>query len=366
MTTRRPKPEKSQGKPKSRKRSRTSGLPPGTLVYIGPEREGPVHITAMTYDRSGVTEFPVLDPEKVGQIPKDHLITWINVDGLQNIHAVETIGKQLNIHPLVLEDIVDTTQRPKIEVTDDYTFIVFKTLTFDETTSEIVSEHVSLVLGEHCLITFQETAGDPFDLVRNRIRSSVGRLRTSGPDYLAYALIDAVVDDYFSVLEKLAEGIEVLEEDLATRADPQMLREIHKLKVDMIVLRRSVWPLREVLNRLSKGDAPLVQKETIPYLMDVYDHTIHVIETMETYRDIVSGMLDIYLSSISNRLNQIMKVLTIISTIFIPLTFLSGWYGMNFKYMPELSWKWGYPMVIVVALTIVSLLLYLFRRNEWI
>jgi magnesium transporter len=320
----------------------------------------------MTYDSSGVSEFDVSDPRKVGQIPGDNVVTWINIDGLHDVRLIEVIGKQLKIHPLVLEDIADTTQRPKIEVTSDYTFIVFKTLSFNEKTSEIISEHVSLVFGEHYLITFQEAAGDPFDLVRNRIRSGVGRLRSSGTDYLAYGLIDAVVDDYFSVLEKLAEGIEVLEENLVTSADQQMLRDIHKLKVDMILLRRSVWPLREVLNRLAKGDSPLIRKDTVPYLMDVYDHTIHVIETMETYRDIVSGMLDIYLSSVSNRLNQIMKVLTIISTIFIPLTFLSGWYGMNFKYMPELSWKWGYPMVIAIALTIMSVLLYLFRRNKWI
>ena len=188
------------------------------------------------------------------------MVTWINVDGVHNVGLIETIGKQLNIHPLVLEDIVDTTQRPKIEVTSDYTFIAFKTLTFNETTSEIITEHVSLVLGEHYLITFQEAAGDPFDLIRDRIRSGVGRLRSSGTDYLAYCLIDAVVDDYFLVMEKLAEGIEVLEENLVTGSEPQMLKDIHKLKVDMILLRRSVWPLREVLNRLAKGDSRLIGK----------------------------------------------------------------------------------------------------------
>ena len=202
--------------------------------------------------------------------------------------------------------------------------------------------------------------------MRERLKGGNVRIRKSGADYLAYCLIDTVVDNYFAILEKLSEKMEVLEEELVKNPGRETLQGIHRMKTDMIYLRRSIWPLREVVNTLGRGESALIKDSTLPYLRDVYDHTIHAIDTLETFRDIVSGMLDIYLSSVSNRLNEIMKVLTIIATIFIPLTFLSGWYGMNFKDMPELAWRWGYPMVICIALTVAAIMLIYFKRKKWL
>lgn len=342
------------------------GLPPGTLVHIGKESTEKVTISVMDYDAAGVRELSVSDVEELRQFKESPSVTWINVDGVHDVKLVEQIGKIFDIHPLVLEDIVNTTQRPKTDVSGEYTFIVFKTLEYNEDTGEIIPEQVSLILGANFLLSFQERPGDPFDPIRDRIRAGAGRTRKAGADYLAYCLIDAAVDHYFVVLETIAERIELLEEQLVKDPKRELLSEIHRLKVDMIFLRRSVWPMREVINRLASGDSAFVREATLPYLRDVYDHTIHVVDTMETFRDIVSGMLDIYLSSVSNKLNEIMKVLTIIATIFIPLTFLSGWYGMNFKDMPELGWRWGYPMVIVIALTMATTMLVFFRRKKWI
>lgn len=351
---------------KNRRRSKKVGLPPGTLVHIGKESQEKVSISVMDYDPDGVRESSVSDVEELGHFKESSSVTWINVDGVHDVKLVEKIGKIFGIHSLVLEDIVNTTQRPKTDVSGEYTFIVFKTLECNEDNGEIIPEQVSLILGGNFLLSFQERPGDPFDPIRDRIRAGAGRTRKSGADYLAYCLIDAAVDQYFVVLESLADRIELLEEQLVKEPKRELLSEIHRLKVDMIFLRRSVWPMREAINRLASGDSAFVQEATLPYLRDVYDHTIHVVDTMETFRDIVSGMLDIYLSSVSNKLNEIMKVLTIIATIFIPLTFLSGWYGMNFKDMPELSWRWGYPMVIVIALTMATTMLVFFRRKKWI
>jgi magnesium transporter len=231
---------------------------------------------------------------------------------------------------------------------------------------EILTEQISLILGPSFVISFQEREGDVFDPIRERIRSGKGRIRKMGADYLAYALLDAIVDDYFIVMEKLGERIEFLEEELVKRPLPETLQTIHHLKREMIFFRKAVWPLREVIGSLERGELPLVKETTRIYLRDVYDHTIQVIDTIETFRDMVSGMLDIYLSSVSNRLNSVMKVLTIIATIFMPLTFLAGIYGMNFKHMPELEWKWGYPAVwIAVILISVSMLTY-FKKKGWL
>jgi magnesium transporter len=351
---------------KNRRRSKKVGLPPGTLVHIGKESKEKVTISVMDYDPDGVRESSIANVEELGQFKESSSVTWINVDGVHDVNLVEKIGKIFCIHPLVLEDVVNTTQRPKTDVSGEYTFIVFKTLEYNEEDGEIIPEQVSLILGANFLLSFQERHGGPFDPIRNRIRSGAGRTRKAGADYLAYCLIDAAVDQYFVVLESLAERIELLEEQLVAEPNRELLSQIHNLKVDMIFLRRSLWPMREVINRLASGDSGFVQDATLPYLRDLYDHTIHVVDTLETFRDIVSGMLDIYLSSVSNRLNEIMKVLTIIATIFIPLTFLSGWYGMNFKDMPELGWRWGYPMVIAIALTVAVTMLVFFRRKKWI
>jgi magnesium transporter len=347
-------------------RARKKGMPPGTLVHIGRPRTEPVRISVMDFTESNCVEKEISDLTELGAFLEGPSTTWINVEGINQVEVIGKICDIFRIHPLVQEDIVSTDQRPKMDESGDYVFIVIKTLTYDEKLNDIVPEQVSLVIGEHFLISFQEIPGDAFDPIRERIRAGLGLLRKNGPDYLAYALLDAIVDNYFVILEKLAERIEVLEEMVVTNPSRDTLAMIHQLKTDMIFLRRSIWPLREVISKLASGQSSLVKDSTRLYFRDVYDHTIHVVDTMETYRDIVSGMLDIYLSSINNRLNEIMKVLTIIATIFMPLTFLSGWYGMNFKYMPELQWQCGYPMVICIAILTVSTMLVYFWRRKWL
>jgi len=348
------------------KRSKKIGLPPGTLVHVGEALSEKVRISVIDYDETSCQEKEVANVSDLAPYRESRTTTWINVDGIHDVTTVEALGELFHLHPLVLEDIVNTTQRPKIEDAGDYLFIVLKVLDYNEESDEITLSQLSLILGPTVLISFQEREGDLFNPVRERLKGGNVRIRKSGADYLAYSLIDTVVDNYFAILERLAEKMEVLEEQVVKNPGRETLQGIHRLKTDMIYLRRSIWPLREVVNTLDRGDSALIKDSTLPYLRDVYDHTIHAIDTMETFRDIVSGMLDIYLSSVSNRLNEIMKVLTIIATIFIPLTFLSGWYGMNFKDMPELAWRWGYPMVIGIALTVATTMLIYFWRKKWL
>jgi magnesium transporter len=261
---------------------------------------------------------------------------------------------------------MNTGQRPKMEDFDDYLFIVLKMFHYDEKENETKTEQVSLILSTNYVISFQESEGDVFDPIRERMRTDRGRIRKMGADYLAYTLIDAIVDNYFMVLEKIGEKIEDIEDELVKNPTPEVLQTIHRLKRELIFLRKSVWPLREVISRLERWESPLINKSIDIYLRDVYDHTIQVIDSLETFRDMLSGMLDIYLSSVSNRMNEVMKVLTIIATIFIPLTLIAGIYGMNFRYMPELDWVWGYPMVYVIMLAISAVMLMYFRRKKWL
>lgn len=347
--------------------SKKTGLSPGTLVHIGKKKIEKVRIGLIDYDEA---KFQEKEPKTIEEcFPFKDLptVTWVNIDGLHDIEIMEKIGKHFNLHPLVLEDVLNTEQRPKIEDSDDYIFIVLKMLYCDKNDDEIRAEQVSVILGSNFVLSFQEREGDIFNPLRERIRSSKGRVRKMGPDYLAYCLLDAVVDNYFVVLEKLGEQIEGMEEELITNPTPETLQKIHNLKREMIFLRKSVWPLREVVSRLERGESELIKESTGIYLRDVFDHTIQVIDTIETYRDMLSGMLDIYLSSISNRMNQVMKVLTIIATIFIPLTFVAGIYGMNFEFMPELRWHWVYPWAFwLVMLGVAGLMLVFFRRKKWL
>jgi magnesium transporter len=293
-------------------------------------------------------------------------VTWINIDGIHQVEIIEKIGTYFGIHSLILEDIMNTGQRPKMEDFEDYIFVVVKMIYYDEKDNEIKAEQVSLLLGSNFVISFQEKEGDVFDPIRERIRKAKGRITKMKADYLAYALVDTIVDHYFMVLEKLGEKIEGMEEELVTNPTPETLQTIHTLKRELIFLRKSVWPLREVISVLERGESSLIDESTGIYLRDVYDHTIQVIDTIETFRDMVSGMLDIYLSSISNRMNEVMKVLTIMATIFIPLTFIAGVYGMNFKYIPELEWHWGYPVILFVMVAIGILMVIYFRRKKWL
>jgi len=286
--------------------------------------------------------------------------------GLHEVEIIEKLGKQFELHSLILEDILHTEQRPKYEDFDKYIFIVLGMLSFNEEIQAVESEQVSLILGANFVISFQERTGDVFEPIRDRIRNAKGRIRKMGPDYLAYALTDAIVDSYFAILEKVGEKIESMEEELVSDPTEKTLHQIHTMKREMISLRRSVWPLREVISGMQKSESSVIKELTEIYLRDVYDHTIQIIDTIESFRDMVSGMLDIYLSSISNKMNAVMKVLTIIATIFIPLTFVAGIYGMNFEHMPELKWKWAYPGVWVVMLVITGIMLTYFRRKKWL
>jgi magnesium transporter len=294
-------------------------------------------------------------------------VTWLNIDGLHKTEIIEKAGELFNIHPLTLEDIVNTEQRPKFEIFENYIFVVIKMLTFNDTDNTIDAEQVSMILSSGFVLSFQEKTGDVFDTIRRRIRQAKGRIRKMGADYLVYSLIDAVVDNYFLILEKLGELIESLEDELLENPTQSTFHKIHSLKREIILLRKSVWPLREVVNSFKKTEGGHISQPTQIYFSDVYDHTIQIIDTIESFRDMVAGMLDMYLSSISNRMNAIMKVLTIIATIFIPLGFFAGVYGMNFQYMPELHSKWSYPLGFWTAVIIITgVMLFFFKRKKWL
>ncbi len=341
------------------------GLPPGTLTPEGKPESGAVRITLIDYDQFHFQERQVEHIEDCFPYKNTDTVTWINIDGLRNTEVIEKIGKNFDIHPLILEDLNNTGQRPKMEDLEKYLYINLKMLQWLETEKDIKIEHVSIIIGPNYLISFQEDVGDVFDPVRERIRRE-GKIRKFGPDYLAYALIDDIVDNYFIVTEHLEEHVENLEEELVVNATPESLKKIDQLKKEMIFLRKSVWPLREVITSLERSESPLIKESTGIYIRDVYDHIIQVIDSLETLRDMVSGMIDIYLSGLSYKMNEIMKVLTLIATIFIPLTFIAGVYGMNFEYMPEVRSEFGYPAVWGVMIFIVLIMLFYFRKRRWI
>lgn len=346
--------------------SQAAGLPPGTPVHIGERRSELVRITLMDYNASDFEEREMKNVEECFPFRDKPTITWINVDGLHDVTVIEKIGECFGLHPLVLEGIVNTEQRPKMEDLGDYIFVVLKMLYLAKRNGEVTGEQVSLVIGPKFILSFQEREGDVFETIRGRIRASEGRLRKMGSDYLGYRLMDAIVDNYFVILENLGDKVEVLEEALVGNPERHTLAAVHQLKRQLLFLRRAVWPLREVVSGLERSEASLIKKATRPYLRDVYDHTIQVMDTVETFREMVGAMLDIYLTSLSNRMNEIMKVLTIVATIFIPLTFLSGIYGMNFKYMPELEWRYGYLFAWGLMVAIGGAMLFYFKRKRWL
>ncbi|AKB22248.1 magnesium/cobalt transporter CorA [Methanosarcina sp. WH1] len=343
------------------------GLAPGTLVYVGEKKAERIVISLCAYNGEELIEKEL---QTVGECltfkDKPGMNLWVNVDGLDQIEVIEKLGSYFNIHPLTLEDVLNTGQRPKMEDYDSYIYTVLKMILLDEEREEIIMDQVSIILGSNYILSFQEREGDVFDPVRDRLKNPASRLRKNGVDHLAYSLIDAIVDNYFLILEHFGEEIEDLEEKLIVNPTPETMRMIQKHKRDMIILRRSVWPLRELINSLQRAESGLIKESTQIYLRDIYDHTIQVIDSIEAFRDILSSMVDVYLSSLSNRMNDIMKILTIIATIFIPLTFVAGVYGMNFDYMPELRWHWGYPVVMLgMALIGISMFLY-FKKKRWV
>jgi magnesium transporter len=349
----------------TRKRVEKTGLPPGTPVFVGDQKTEDAKISVLDYDETQFQEREIKEVEECFPFKETPTVTWINVDGVHDVGLIQKLGEHFDMHPLIIEDIVNTQQRPKMEESEKYIYIVLKMLYLDSEKGETQVEQVSIVFGKNFVISFQEKQGDIFESIRTRIRNGKGRIRKMGTDFLAYALIDAVVDHYFIILEKDGEKIEELEDQVVADPEPKTLQQIHRLKREMIFLRRSVWPLRELVNSLERGESPMIHKTTRIYLRDVYDHTIQVIDTLETYRDMLSGMHDTYLSSISNRMNEVMKVLTIIATIFIPITFIAGVYGMNFEFMPELKWRWAYFGVWGIILFIVLGMVFFFKRKKW-
>lgn len=349
-----------------RRRAKKAGLPPGTLVHVGKQSAEGVRISVIDYSEGHFTEISPADIADRGRFRDTSTVTWINVEGVHQAEVIANLGQAFAIHPLVLEDIMHTSQRPKLEDYGEYLFLVLRMIWLDGGKGEVRTEQVSLVVGSGFVLSFQESRGEAFAPVLERLRNNKGRLRQRGADYLAYTLVDAIVDNYFVVLEGLGEDIEAIEVKVLAGPAPEHVRTMHLLKRQLLVLRRAVWPLREVLGTLERGGSSLIAEGTEKYLRDLYDHTIEVIDTVEAFRDMVTGLLDLYLSSMSNRLNEVMKVLTIIATIFMPLTFIAGIYGMNFRYMPELEWRWGYPGVWLVIALVCTVMVFYFKRKRWI
>lgn len=348
-----------------KKRSKKAGLPPGTLVHIGEKKLAKPKITLLDYDENNFEEKEVKKVEECFPFKDTPTVTWINVDGLHETSVIEKLGQRFDFHPLILEDILNTDQRPKFEDFGDYAYIVLKVMYYNEKEERTTVEQVSFILGRNFVISFKENGGDVFNSVKEMIRKGKSRIRKMGADYLVYSLMDAIVDGYFIILEKFGEKIEAVEEKLVKSPKPEILNHIHYLKREMIVVRRAIWPLRDVVVGMGRGGSDLIKEKTQLFLRDIYDHTVQMIDTVETYRDVLSEMIDIYLSSISNRLNEVMKVLTIISTIFIPLTFVAGVYGMNFKYMPELNSPLGYPAILILMLTASIFMIAYFKKKNW-
>ncbi|MBS3142847.1 magnesium/cobalt transporter CorA [Candidatus Woesearchaeota archaeon] len=347
-----------------RKRNKRPGLPPGTLVYTGPPRTDKVRISVLDFDENTVEESEPETPEDCYDFRDKSTISWINVDGLHDVKIIEKLGNHFGFHPLVMEDLLNTNQRPKIEDYGDYIFIVLRMIRYEK--DELKDEQITLIVGDAFVISFQEDIGDVFDPIRDRIRKGRGRVRKMGADYLAYCLIDSLVDYYFTILEKFGDQMEQLEEDITVNPKASILKRIHELKRELMFLRKTLWPTREVLHNFQEIESKLVTKTTAIYLRDVYDHSIQIIDAIETYRDMLASMVDIYLSNMSHRMNEVMKVLTVIATIFIPLTFVVGVYGMNFDYMPELRWKYGYFMIWGVMIAASLIMMAYFKWKKWL
>ena len=345
--------------------SHKAGLPPGTLVHIGELPAGDVAVRALRYTETEHEEITAPDKDALMRIKEKEGVVWIQVDGVHQPEMISAIGATFCLHPLTLEDILNTGQRSKMEEFDDYLFLIGKILSFDDATEMVQEKHFCLVLMQHMVLSFHEAGANIFAPVENRILKAAGKMRKKNADYLAYALFDTMVDNYFLVLEKLGAQIEEVEDEILTAPSRDSLERLHLLKREITILRKSVWPVREVINSLVRSDAYFVQEDSLKYFMDIYDHSMQIIETIEAFRDVTSSLYDMYLSAVSHRMNQVMKVLTVIATIFIPLTFIVGVYGMNFHYMPELAWRWGYFIILaIMSLLGVGMALY-FKKKDW-
>jgi magnesium transporter len=341
------------------------GLPPGSTEHLSAGKED-VLIEVVKFSEDFFTKKTyknINDPEIF--TCAENQVLWVNIFGLQK-ENVEFVGQKLNIHSLFIEDILHTGQRPKLDEAGDYLYMVMNMLHTNNDSYEISAEQISFIFNQKCLITFQEREGDVFDIIRHRLEVAKGRIRKNGADYLAYTLLDLMVDQFYVILENLGNKIEELEERVMEQPSIELLQDINKLKKEFIYLRKNIWPLREVINGLMRTEQLIISKNTRFYVKDIYDHTIQIMDSIETYREMLSSILDIYMSSVSNRLNNVMKTLTIIATIFIPLTFLVGVYGMNFRVMPELDWEYGYYLIWAIMIISATSLLIYFKRKNWL
>jgi magnesium transporter len=342
------------------------GLHPGTLIHVGERKVEKVRLTVIDYDQDMIVERESGGVDECLEYADRETVTWINVNGLHDTEIINRIGEHFGIHSLVLEDILDTDKRPELDDYVDYIFIILKMVLVDKETGRIDAEQVSMLLCKNTVISFQEGEADVFEHIRERIRTGKGRIRRYGADYLAYALTDAVVDNYFVALEEIGELIEEIEDELLANPGAETLRDIYGLKRELVLLKKYTFPLRELVHKFQISESPLIDRNTKLYIRDLYDHAMQIMDTTDSYRDMIAGMLETYLSISSNRMNEVMKVLTVMATIFIPLTFIAGIYGMNFENMPELRHRLGYPVVMVLMLIIALVMLYFFRRKKWI
>lgn len=354
------------GKKRTSKYKKHVGKSPGTLTYTGDKDSQKLFIESFDYGPDFISEQELLNIDDAFKYKSTDSITWININGLNHIQEIEKIGAHYNLHPLVLEDIVNTSQRPKIDEYEDYIFVVLKMLYYD-TDENITIEQVSFILGKNYVITFQEAEGDVFDTVRERLRAGKGRIRTMGSDYLLYALMDAVVDHYYIVSETMGNKVEDLEDLLFTGdVKEDLSQQVLSLKKELLKVRRSIFPLREIISRIQKSDSDLILKKNLQFYNDVYDHIIQLSDSIDIFREMIWSLMDMYMTTISNKMNEVMKVLTIIATIFIPLTFIAGIYGMNFDHIPELHYKYSYHVLWGIMILIFLGMLYYFKRKKWL
>lgn len=357
---------KRKGKKRTTHYKKQLGQAPGTLIYTGEKEKTQLFIESFDYTPDQVIEKELATVEDVFKYKQTDSISWINLNGLNHITEIEKLGNHYNLHPLVLEDIVNTSQRPKIDDYNDYIFLVAQMMYYDAD-EQIVNEQISFILGKNYVLTFQEAEGDVFDMLRDRIRNGKGRVRQHGSDYLLYALIDSIVDHYYAIIETMGNKVEELEDQLFEGIrEEEITNEIQTLKREILKIRRAIFPLREIINRIEKSESSLIEEKTQRYFSDVYDHVIQISETIEIYREMIWSLMDMYMTNISNKMNEVMKVLTIIATIFIPLTFIAGIYGMNFEYIPELQLKNGYFYIWGLMILIFIGMLYYFKRKKWL
>ncbi|HHS12749.1 MAG TPA: magnesium/cobalt transporter CorA [bacterium] len=348
------------------RKKRKADLPPGSLVYNGDTNREPPGLTVIRYNAEHWEEREVLSLEEGLDMIDSKQITWINVDGIHQPELFRPLEHRLRIHPLMFEDIMNVDQRPKLEDSDEALLIVLKMISVNSNAEDLQAEQVSLLMGKNWMITIQEKPGDVFDPIRQRIRHGKGRIRRMTVDYLLYALIDALLDGYFSAIETLGNRVETLEESILEHPDQNTMSHLQEIKRELLYIRKAAWPLREIASVLGRGESGRVSRASLPYFRTILDHTVQVVDMVETLRDMNTGLADLYLSSVSNRMNEIMKVLTIIATIFIPLTFVAGIYGMNFEFMPELKWKLGYFATLSLMGLVIVIMLWFFRKKKWL